>query len=262
MQQLLAKLVFMIQRSLVSIMLLSDIHFFLSVCVCHMGVVLWLNLCNEMNTFYFHRLTIWFCFLLSLPTFENMLQASPTTLFPFTIECPVPSTLFPENISDIKLCNHCHLFEIQITRFSKCRLDLKEEIQMQQGCQKTSLIHWFSTREKCDRKDYVLAKWLDTCSRAKLKLSSHGFQHRALKISQLQKAKGLHFSFILPGWKQISIHCWRSWFKLSYIQKYINYISAFLSCKFRTHERKQMDIFWRWIFFWLKHKKILFPYSI
>lgn len=75
----------------------------LFVCVCHMGVVLWLNLCNKINAFNFHKLTIKFRFPLSLYTFENILRASSTTLFPFNMEGPFPSSLLPDNINDIEL---------------------------------------------------------------------------------------------------------------------------------------------------------------
>lgn len=177
----------------------------LFVCVCHMGVVLWLNLCNKINAFHFHTLTIWFCFLLSLSTLENMLQASSTTLFPFTIEGPFLSSLLPENINDIKLYSHCHLFEMQITRFSKCRLDLKEKrFKCSHAARRHRSFTDLESVKSVTGKTMSWQKGLIHVQEQNWNYPPMVFSHRSLKNSQLQKTTGPDFSFILPGWKQIS----------------------------------------------------------
>lgn len=80
---------------------------------------------------------------------------------------------------------------------------------------------------------------------------------KGLISKRLQKKAAFSFPLLQSGdigfkircVKTFTSCCWSMTEAVSYWKKYINYISAFLSCKFRVHERNQMDSVWKWITF-------------
>lgn len=194
MQQLLANLVFMTQRSQVSSMLLSDIHFFLflSVSVTWGWCCDWTSAIKSMHLTFTNWQSNFVSHPVSLYTFENMLQASSTTLFPFTMEGPFPSSLLPENINDIELQSHCHLFEMQITRFSKCRLDWKEKrFKCSFAARRHRSFTDLESVKSVTGKTMSWQKGLIHVQEQNRNYPLMVFSHRSLKNSQLQRLQAL-----------------------------------------------------------------------
>lgn len=232
MQQLLVKLVFMMQRSRVpSNCTIPSI--FVGICHTHYGVVTELLL--WINAFDLERLILWSCFLSRLSAFENMLWGSPTTSFPSTIVVPFPVSLLLGNINAIILLQSLPFifFGMQIARFSNCRFDLKEKRFKCSNAARRQLHHWFRISEMCDRKDCVGNRaWYmfqEQNWNYPPMVCSYRSAKRSLKTFHKQKAAGPALSFILSRGREMdfrircveafTIHCWSTCLKPSLIEK-------------------------------------------